>query len=88
MNCPHCNCNPFPDMLQIWPCGSTRDHRSPGCADRIISKIKDAGDRLFEELDDLTPEANCKCIPHGERCKSCTYKEAREALKKWKEAIK
>lgn len=55
-----------------------------GRADRL----KDAGDRLFEELDDKTPEANCKCYEFCP-CYDCDlHKSSREALNGWKEAIK
>ena len=53
-----------------------------------LQRIKDAGDLLFEELDDLTPEADCKCVPHGILCHSCLFKTSRTALKAWKEANK
>lgn len=53
-----------------------------------IQRKQDAGDLLFEELDDLTPEADCKCIPHGWKCSSCKFNDARKALKAWKEANK
>lgn len=51
-----------------------------------LQRKQDAGDLLFEELDDLTPEADCKCIPHGWKCSSCKFNDARKALKAWKEA--
>jgi len=39
-------------------------------------------------LDDLTPEENCECSPHGWDCASCLFKGARAAIKAWKEANK
>lgn len=56
--------------------------------DDKFQRIKDAGDLLFEELDDLTPEENCECSPHGWDCASCLFKGARAAIKAWKEANK
>lgn len=53
-----------------------------------LQRIKDAGYLLFEELDDLTPEENCECSPHGWDCASCLFKGARAAIKAWKEANK
>lgn len=97
MNCPKCGSVTLIGAEGWFRCGSTKDHLSQFCCfvaefrkplDAKIKDLKDAGDRLFQELDDLTPEADCKCIPHGERCKSCNFKEAREAMKEWKEAIK
>ena len=50
---------------------------------------QDAGDLLFEELDDLTPEPRCECIPGDSwPCKSCEMKRARAAIEAWKEANK
>lgn len=57
-------------------------------AEETIQLKQDAGDLLFEELDDLTPEADCKCVPHGILCHSCLFKTSRTALKAWKEANK
>jgi len=53
-----------------------------------LQRKQDAGDLLFEELDDLTPEENCECSPHGWDCASCLFKGARAAIKAWKEANK
>lgn len=55
-----------------------------GRADRL----KDAGDRLFEELNDKTPEPNCSCHLFPP-CNDCAkHASSREALKEWKEANK
>ena len=53
-----------------------------------LQRKQDAGDLLFEELDDITPEENCECIPHGWKCASCLFNDARAAIKAWKEANK
>ena len=53
-----------------------------------LQRKQDAGDLLFEELDDLTPDGLCECIPHGWKCASCLFDDARMALKAWKEANK
>jgi hypothetical protein len=53
-----------------------------------LQRIKDAGDLVFQELDDLTPEENCECSPHGWDCASCLFKGARAAIIAWKEANK
>lgn len=63
------------------------------CAERDAAKARnqrlmDAGGRLFEELDDKTPEPNCRCHVFPP-CSDCTsHASSREALKEWKEAIK
>lgn len=63
------------------------------CAERDAAKarnqrLKDAGGRLFEELDDKTPEPNCRChvFPPCSDCRN--HASSREALKEWKEANK
>ena len=54
-----------------------------------IQRKQDAGDLLFEELDDKTPEPRCNCIPHGLPCLDCDlHTRSREAIKAWKEANK
>lgn len=56
--------------------------------DDMIQRLKDAGGRLFEELDDKTPEPNCRCHVFPP-CSDCTnHASSREALKEWKEANK
>jgi len=50
---------------------------------------QDAGDLLFEELDDKTPEPRCNCIPHGLPCLDCDlHSRSRAAIKAWKESNK
>ena len=62
------------------------------CAERDAAKARnqrlmDAGGRLFEELDDKTPEPNCRCHVFPP-CSDCTnHASSREALAEWKEAI-
>lgn len=48
-----------------------------------VAKLRDVAENLYHELNDIVPEPNCKCIPHGERCRSCTYESARSALHAW-----
>ena len=55
---------------------------------RQLQRKQDAGDLLFEELDDITPDGICECIPHGWKCASCLLDDARKALKAWKEENK
>lgn len=63
------------------------------CAERDAAKARnqrlmDAGGRLFEELDDKTPDPNCRCHVFPP-CSDCTnHASSREALKEWKEANK
>lgn len=53
-----------------------------------VERMECAGDRLFEELDDKTPEPNCRCHVFPP-CADCTsHASSREALKEWKEANK
>lgn len=55
---------------------------------RQIQRKQDAGDLLFEELDDITPEADCKCFEFCP-CYDCDkHGRSRAALKAWKEANK
>lgn len=54
-----------------------------------LQRKQDAGDLLFEELDDKTPEPRCNCIPHGLPCLDCDmHSRSRTALKAWKETNK
>jgi len=53
-----------------------------------LQRKQDAGDLLFEELDDKTPESNCSCHLFPP-CHDCTnHAASREALQAWKEANK
>lgn len=53
-----------------------------------LQRKQDAGARLFEELDDKTPDPNCACHLFPP-CHDCTeHASSREALAEWKEAIK
>lgn len=50
-----------------------------------MQRTKDAGDLLFEELDDKTPKPNCSCHLFPP-CSDCTnHAASRRALKAWKE---
>ncbi len=54
-----------------------------------LQRKQNAGDLVFEELDDKTPEPRCNCIPHGLPCLDCDmHSRSRAALKAWKEANK
>ncbi len=54
-----------------------------------LARKQNAGDLLFEELDDKTPKPRCNCIPHGLPCLDCDmHSRSRTALKAWKEANK
>jgi len=54
-----------------------------------LQRKQDAGDQLFEELDDKTPDPRCNCIPHGFPCLDCDmHSRSRAAIKAWKEANK
>lgn len=99
MNCPKCGSAPLIGAEGWFKCGSTKDHSTQFCSyvaefrkplDAKIAELKDAGDRLFEELDDKTPDPRCDCIPRSfTQCLDCDrHKSSREALKEWKEAIK
>lgn len=63
------------------------------CKERDSEKAKlqrkqDAGDLLFEELDDKTPKADCKCFEFCP-CYDCDiHGRSRAALKAWKEENK
>lgn len=48
-----------------------------------ITDLRDVADNLYHELNDIVPERDCKCVIHGERCRSCTYESARAALRAW-----
>lgn len=53
-----------------------------------LQRKQDAGDLLFEELDDKTPESDCKCFEFCP-CYDCDkHGRSRAALKAWKEANK
>lgn len=53
-----------------------------------LQRKQDAGDLLFEELDDKTPEPNCSCHLFPP-CSDCTnHSRSRYALDEWKEANK
>jgi len=53
-----------------------------------LQRKQDAGDLIFEELDDKTPERNCSCHLFPP-CHDCTnHAASREAIKAWKEANK
>lgn len=53
-----------------------------------LKRKQDAGDLLFEELDDKTPGRNCSCHLFPP-CHDCTnHAASREAIKAWKEANK
>ena len=53
-----------------------------------LQRKQDAGDLLFEELDDKTPEADCKCFEFCP-CYDCDiHGRSRRAIKAWKEANK
>jgi len=55
-----------------------------------IETLRDIGGRLFEGLDDKTPETtDCRCAPRANTCADCLrHKSDRHALKAWKEADK
>lgn len=56
-------------------------------ANAHVQRLMHAGGRLFEELDDKTPEPNCRCHVFPP-CADCTsHASSREALAEWKEAI-
>ena len=58
-------------------------------AEETIQLKQDAGDLLFEELDDLTPDKECHCATMGYSCANCVVRNRnRSALKAWKEANK
>lgn len=48
-----------------------------------VAKLRDVAENLYHELNDITPEKDCKCIPHGELCRSCRCESARIALRAW-----
>lgn len=48
-----------------------------------ITELRDVAENLYHELNDIVPEHDCKCVIHGERCRSCTYESARKALHAW-----
>lgn len=48
-----------------------------------VAKFRDVAENLYHELNDMTPERDCKCVIHGERCRSCTHESARAALHAW-----
>lgn len=48
-----------------------------------VAKLRDVAEDLYHELNDIVPEPNCKCIPHGEQCRSCGFRSARAALRDW-----
>lgn len=48
-----------------------------------ITELRDVAENLYHELNDIVPERDCKCVIHGERCRSCTYESARNALHAW-----
>lgn len=48
-----------------------------------ITELRDVAETLYHELNDIVPEPNCKCIPHGELCRSCGFRSARKALHAW-----
>ena len=52
-----------------------------------ITDLRNVAENLYHELNDLTPEKDCQCIPHGELCRSCKFESARIALRAW-EAMK
>ena len=53
-----------------------------------IKRIKDAGDLLFEELDDKTPDPNCECCEFSP-CYDCDiHGRSRAAIIAWKESNK
>lgn len=53
-----------------------------------LQRKQDAGDLLFEELDDKTPKADCKCFEFCP-CYDCDiHGRSRYALDEWKEANK
>lgn len=53
-----------------------------------LQRKQDAGDLLFEELDDKTPESDCKCFEFCP-CYDCDkHGRSRAALKAWKEENK
>jgi hypothetical protein len=57
-------------------------------AEEKLQRKQDAGDLLFEELDDKTPEPNCSCFVISP-CSDCTkHGRNRQALEAWKEADK
>lgn len=50
-----------------------------------LQEAIDIGDRLFEELDDKTPDENCSCFLVAP-CADCErHAASREALKAWRE---
>lgn len=52
-----------------------------------VDKFRDVAENLYHELNDITPDDECKCVPHGRLCRSCKYESARIALRAW-EAMK
>lgn len=50
---------------------------------RDVANLRDVAETLYHELNDLTPEKDCQCIPHGELCRSCKCESARIALRAW-----
>lgn len=48
-----------------------------------VANLRDAAENLYHELNDIVPEHDCKCVIHGELCRSCTYESARAALHAW-----
>lgn len=49
-----------------------------------IQRLKDAGDLLFEELDDKTPDKNCQCCAMPP-CDDCVnHSRSRAAIEAWK----
>lgn len=48
-----------------------------------IKELRDVAENLYHELNDIVPERDCKCVIHGEICRSCTYESARAALHAW-----
>lgn len=48
-----------------------------------VDKLRIAAEDLYHELNDITPDDECKCIPHGRLCRSCKYESARIALRAW-----
>ena len=55
-------------------------------AEEKLQRKQDAGDLIFEEIDDKTPEPNCSCFVISP-CSDCTkHGRKRAALKAWKES--
>ena len=52
-----------------------------------VANLRDVAENLYHELNDITPDDECKCIPNGRLCRSCRYESARIALRAW-EAMK